>query len=164
MNARSERMERRFRVPIIIAALLVIPVLILQSITIHGGALPAPWSILADVGNWVIWLTFLTETVAMLAVVSDRRAWLRGHVLDVAIVILTPPVAPAAIQSMRLLRLLRLVRLARFVPLILLGVHHRGGALRRASTRWRSFSPAPRRSPLSRTRRWAWACTGRSPR
>jgi voltage-gated potassium channel len=33
-------------------------------------------------------------------------------------VILTPPVAPAAIQSMRLLRLLRLVRLARFVPLI----------------------------------------------
>jgi voltage-gated potassium channel len=118
MNARGERMEQRFRVPIIIATLLVIPVLVLQSVTIHGGNLPAPWYTLAAVGNWAIWLTFLAEVIAMLAVVSDRRAWLRGHILDVAIVVLTPPLAPAAIQSMRLLRLLRLVRLARFVPLV----------------------------------------------
>ena len=118
MNARSERMESRFRVPIILAALLVIPVLILESVTIHGSHLKEPWNTLTEIGDWTIWLTFLAEVIAMLAVVPDRRAWMRHHVLDVAIVVLTPPVSPAVLQSLRLLRLLRVVRLARFAPLM----------------------------------------------
>lgn len=118
MNARSERMEQRFRVPIIVAALLVVPVMILESVTIQGNALPKPWYALGVVGDWFIWLTFVAEVVAMLSVVPDRRAWLRAHVLDVAIVVLTPPVAPTVLQSVRLLRLLRVVRLARFAPLM----------------------------------------------
>jgi voltage-gated potassium channel len=47
----------------------------------------------------------------MLAVVPDRRGWIRGHLLEVAIVVLTPPFGPAALQSARVLRLLRLLRL-----------------------------------------------------
>jgi voltage-gated potassium channel len=118
MNARSERMQRRFRVPIIGAALLVIPVMVLQSVTIHGRHLPAPWYALASIGDWFIWLTFLAEILAMLSVVSSRRAWLRAHVLDLAIVILTPPLSPVVLESVRVLRLLRLVRLVRFAGLI----------------------------------------------
>lgn len=63
--------------------------------------------------NWVVWLLFLAEVVTMLAVVPRRRAWLRGHLLDVAIVVLTPPVLPASMQAARLFRLFRLLRLAR---------------------------------------------------
>ena len=73
--------------------------MILESVTIQGNALPKPWYALGVVGDWFIWLTFVAEVVAMLSVVPDRRAWLRAHVLDVAIVVLTPPVAPTVLQS-----------------------------------------------------------------
>jgi voltage-gated potassium channel len=118
MNARSERMESRFRVPIILAALLVIPVLILEAVTVNGAHLKEPWTTLSTIGDWAIWLTFFAEVAAMLAVVEDRFEWLRGHVLDVAIVVLTPSVGPSVLQTVRVLRLLRLVRLARFAPLM----------------------------------------------
>jgi len=46
----------------------------------------------------------------MLAVVPDRGRWLRAHPLEVAIVVLTPPL-PASLQALRVFRLLRLLRL-----------------------------------------------------
>jgi hypothetical protein len=48
-------------------------------------------------------LLFLAEVVTMLAVVPDRKAWLRGHVLDVAIVVLTPPAGRTSPTSLRAL-------------------------------------------------------------
>jgi hypothetical protein len=56
VNDRAVRLQRRFEPAIIVATLLVIPVLML-----------------AHVGSWLIWLTFLAEAVMMLAAVSDRR-------------------------------------------------------------------------------------------
>ncbi len=54
----------------------------------------------------------------MLAVAApDRRQWLAKHPLDVAIVLLTPPFGPAALQSARAFRLLRLIRLVRVAQL-----------------------------------------------
>lgn len=103
---RAERIERRFEVPIVIGALLVIPILIAEQ-TSPG----EPWATLADVGNWLIWLLFLAEVVVMLAVVPDRGRWLRAHPLEVAIVVLTPPFLPASLQALRVFRLLRLLRL-----------------------------------------------------
>ena len=49
----------------------------------------------------------------MLRVVPDRGRWLRDHPLDLAIVILTPPFLPPALQAARVFRLLRLLRLVR---------------------------------------------------
>jgi voltage-gated potassium channel len=118
MDARGKRMEQRFRLPIIVAALLVIPVLILEAVTVNGAHLKEPWTTASTIGDWAIWLTFLAEVVAMLSVVEDRGEWIRSHVLDVAIVVLTPPVGPGVLQTVRLLRLLRLIRLARFAPLM----------------------------------------------
>jgi voltage-gated potassium channel len=68
-------------------------------------------------GDWIIWLVFLAEVAVLLAVSSDRRAWIREHPLDVAIVVLTPPFVSGLVQSVRLLRLLRLVRLLRLAQL-----------------------------------------------
>jgi voltage-gated potassium channel len=106
VDERSERIERRFEWPIVIAAILVIPVIVIEQ------SKPGePWTTLAGVANWVIWSLFLAEVVVMLAVVSDRRLWLRKHPLEIAIVVLTPPFLPASLQALRVFRLLRLLRL-----------------------------------------------------
>ena len=56
---------------------------------------------MATVANWIIWSLFLADVVVMLAVVPDRRLWFRKHVLEVAIVVLTPPFLPANLQALR---------------------------------------------------------------
>jgi voltage-gated potassium channel len=105
MNERAERMERRFEIPILVAALLVIPI-----IAIEQTSNSEPWITLAAAANWLIWFAFLAEVVVMLAVVPDRGRWLREHPLEVAIVLLTPPFLPASLQALRAFRLLRLLR------------------------------------------------------
>ncbi len=45
--------------------------------------------------------------------VPSRRAWLRAHPLEVAVILLTPPFLPAILGSLRIFRLLRLLRLIR---------------------------------------------------
>jgi voltage-gated potassium channel len=104
MSQRAELWQRRFEWPIAIAALTVIPILIIED-SDAGGAWPAIGAVL----NWCSWGVFLAEIVVMLSVVTDRRAWLLHHPLDVAIVVLTPPFVP--LLGARLLRLLRVLRL-----------------------------------------------------
>ena len=94
-----------------IAALLVIPLIVIE-----GSDFGEPWESIAVALNWGTWLVFLAEALIMLAVVPDRRRWIRQHPLDVAVVILTPP-ALSAFAPVRLLRLLRLLRLVRLAPL-----------------------------------------------
>jgi voltage-gated potassium channel len=113
MDERSERIAERFEGPLIVAAVLTIPITILQLLPP-----PDPWRTMADVLNWLIWGAFLTEVVVMLAVVPAKSAWLRGHPIEVAIVLLTCPLLAAAIQSARVLRLLRLLRFLRLAPLV----------------------------------------------
>lgn len=72
-------MERRFEIPMLVAALLVIPV-----IAIEVSSLGQPWDTIAGVANWGIWLAFLLELVVMLGVVPSRGRWLREHPLDCA--------------------------------------------------------------------------------
>jgi voltage-gated potassium channel len=112
MDARSTRVAAALNTPLLIAAALTLPmVAITESQT--GGWLET----LAHVLNWVTWLAFAVELVVMLAVVPDRRAWLRRNPLDLIIVVLTPPVLPASLQGLRVLWLLRLLRLLRVAQL-----------------------------------------------
>ena len=90
-----------------VAALLVIPTVVIDVSAVSSG-----WKTCGAVLNWVVWSAFAVEFVTMLRVTEDRREWLRKHPLEVAIVFLTPPFLPAALQSFRLFRLLRLFRLA----------------------------------------------------
>jgi voltage-gated potassium channel len=106
MDERSRRIEERFELPLIVAALLVIPVIVIEESPVGE-----PWDSIAAVLNWLIWLAFLAEAVTMLAVVPDRRRWLREHPIEIIVVVATPPFLPASLQSIRLLRLLRVLRL-----------------------------------------------------
>lgn len=106
VDERSRKVARRFELPLVVAALLVIPVLAVEQ------ARPGqPWEALTGVLNWAIWLVFATEMVVMLAIVPSRAHWLREHPLEVAIVVLTPPFLPAGLEALRVFRLLRLLPL-----------------------------------------------------
>lgn len=68
--------------------------------------------------SWATWLAFLTELIVMLAVVPNRRRWLREHPVEVVTVVLTPPFLPATLAAARVLRLLRLVPLLRLAVIV----------------------------------------------
>jgi voltage-gated potassium channel len=106
VDERSQRVERFFAVPVVVAALLVIPVIAVQQS--HADA---TLRLLAGIANWIIWLVFAAELVAMLWVAPNRRRYLVKHPLDVAIVVFTPPFLPPALQALRVFRLLRITRL-----------------------------------------------------
>jgi voltage-gated potassium channel len=98
--------ERRFEPVLIAAAILTVP-----AVALDFEELDSPAREIAAGLNWTIWLIFVTEVVVGLALTYDRKRWLKSHPLDLAIVILSPPIVPAALQSTRALRLLRLLRL-----------------------------------------------------
>jgi len=105
-DERAARPDKFFQVPIFIAALLVIPVIVIEQAHVSHGI-----KTFGNALNWVIWAAFATELVVMLVVVPDRMRWLRAHPLEAAIVLLTPPLLPASLQALRMFRLLRVLRL-----------------------------------------------------
>ena len=104
---REQRWERLFEPLTLVAALLVIP-----TIVIEESGLRETWQVAAAALNWFIWGVFFAHVAVMLLVTRHRRHWLRGHVLEVLIVVFTPPFLPPSLQSARVLRLLRLMRVA----------------------------------------------------
>lgn len=109
---RALRAERIMQTPLMIAAVLTVPSVALTE-THVGGTLET----IATFLNWGTWLAFVLEMVVMLALVPDRRKYLRHHPLELIIIVLTPPVLPASLQSLRVVRLLRLLRLLRLAQL-----------------------------------------------
>lgn len=105
--------DARLRAVMIVATLLVIPDLILEE-----QPLRASWHQVAVISDWVIWLVFLVEFLAIMTCARDWRSWLRKYPLAPAMLILTPPFAPAAVQALRVFRLLRLLRVARGFQLL----------------------------------------------
>jgi voltage-gated potassium channel len=112
VDERSEAIQARFEWPVIVAALLTVPLVLIQE-----SDLSQPWPTIGAILNWVTWLVFATEVVVMLWVVPRKRTWLRTHILDILVTVLTPPFAPAAWQTGRVYRILRLLRLLRVFSL-----------------------------------------------
>jgi len=110
---RADALERRFDVPMLLVALLVIPTMLLEAA--DAGE---PWDTFAAVLNWGIWIAFVVEMVAMLRVVPDRRAYLIAHPLEVLVILLTPPFLTSVFSSLGALRVLRAARLLRLEPLV----------------------------------------------
>ena len=102
--SRAERTARRLRVPLIVAALLAIPTIVVQE-----SNLGASWEFFARVLDWGIWAVFVANLGIMLTVVPDKRRWVIQNPMDVLIVVLTPPFLPATMKLARLLPIVRLV-------------------------------------------------------
>lgn len=109
---RAIKAERIMNTPLMIAAALTLPSVALSEAHV-GGAL----EVIAQILNWGIWIAFAIEFVVMLALVPDRRKYLRHHPVEIIVVFLTPPVLPPGLQSLRAIRLLRLLRLLKLAQL-----------------------------------------------
>ena len=101
---RAEHAARWLEIPLIVAALLTVPIIIVQESNFGRS-----WEALATVLDWCIWGMFLANVVIMLAVVPNRRRWLANNPMDVLIVVLTPPFLPASMKLARMLPLVRLI-------------------------------------------------------
>jgi len=101
----SGRVHTPFEPLVLAATLALFPVLIIESDATSQG-----WKRFADVANWAIWAVFAIELAAVLIVARRKKAALRAHWLDVAIVVLTVPLLGKALSWIRFARFLRLAR------------------------------------------------------
>jgi voltage-gated potassium channel len=102
----AQKVEQKLQLPLMIAAALTLPSVILMETREEGLMLT-----LSTILNWGTWLVFALDVVLMLILVPRRLQYIKTHPVEIAIVILTPPVVPASFQLLRMLRLLRLLRL-----------------------------------------------------
>lgn len=109
MNEASQRWETRLEVPMLVAAALVLPLLVMEQ---EAGS--AFWRDAATALNWLVWGAFAAEVAIMLSVVPNRGQWIRSHPLEMLVTVFTAPFWPAGMQALRAIRLLRLLRLALF--------------------------------------------------
>jgi voltage-gated potassium channel len=128
LNERARRVQNRFEIPVLVAALLVVPVVLIEERGNSSMLLSA-----AAIANWAIWAAFLTEYVTVVSMADDRWACTRQAWLDVCIILVSFPLMPALFASTRLMRLTRLSRVFRLLRLArLAAVLSRGGKAARA--------------------------------
>lgn len=108
VQATSGRVSHPYERVVLGATLALIPVLIIEHDVTSGG-----WATFAWAANWAIWAIFAAELVYILVVAPRKRAALRAHWLDAAIVVVTVPAYGKLLASIRLVRLARLMRLTR---------------------------------------------------
>ena len=122
VDPRGARWERRLRTPVLGAAWLAIPTVLLYFSSLTGWV-----AVVAVTLAWSIWVVFLAEAVIMLSVVADRGAWARGHLFGLVILVATFPLltsilegllAARALSSVQGLRLLQVLYLAKAAKLI----------------------------------------------
>jgi CsoR family transcriptional regulator, copper-sensing transcriptional repressor len=111
----ADRLQQRFAVPVLIAALASIPAIFLT-------LLDEPWSSVGTGINSVSGAVLVLETVVLLVMTDNRRAWLKRNWLLVSVTIVIVPAVIFAIGPAQLLRLLPVMRV--------LGVVRFVGALR----------------------------------
>ena len=125
LTPRGRSLKRRMSPMVVIAAIAVIPLLVMEEQFTDSTAVF--WLHAAD---WAIWGVFAIELFVMLAVTPNRRAYLRCAWLDVIIVVLTLPFLPYLTASLRLARLGRIVEVLRLLRLLrVAAVVNRTGAL-----------------------------------
>lgn len=87
-------------------ALLFVPVLLLEETSTDPAVVGA-----ATIANAVIWLLFALDYGIDLWRAPDRRAHVRSHWFDLALIVVSPPIlAPPEAQVLRVLRAARLLR------------------------------------------------------
>lgn len=118
MNESQQNLRRWLDIPVFIAAVLTIPVMIVETSSASAG-----WKAGAVIANWFIWTVFLIDLTAMTTVAERRGRYLKAAWVDLLIVVTSfPPLTTFGI--LRLLRLgrigpvLRILRLARLAAVV----------------------------------------------
>jgi hypothetical protein len=114
-DPRGARWEQRLRVPVLTAAWLAIPTVFLYFSKLEGAL-----AVVAVTLAWSIWVVFLVEAVVMLSVVRDKRAWLRGHLFSIGILVATFPLLTHALEALLAARALSGVQAVRVLQVLYL--------------------------------------------
>jgi CsoR family transcriptional regulator, copper-sensing transcriptional repressor len=100
VTTREERWQERLALPVLVAALASIPAMFL---TVAEGALGTAGHVVDIVSGGVL----VAETLILLAVAENKRAWIRGHL---GLLALTAAVVVAVVFALGPVQVLRLVR------------------------------------------------------
>jgi len=111
-DPRGGAWEARLHLPVLVAALAVLPLVALSLTHPHG-----TWQAIETAGHLAVWLTFAVEVAIMLAVVADRRAWIRAHRFELLVVAAASPIVPLALAVAPALRLLVVAKLFKTLKL-----------------------------------------------
>ena len=101
------RLEKIFAVPMIIIALMILPVLLVEFRLQEQVAAHLWLRLLLHVSTGLIWFAFAAEFIVMVSVAEKKLRYCREHWLDLAIILLP------LISFLRSLRIVRATRLAR---------------------------------------------------
>jgi voltage-gated potassium channel len=118
----SRRLERLFSVPMILFALMVLPLFVIELSWGEQVRAEPALALALDMASAAIWLAFSVELILMVAVTDRPVRYCLVHWIDMAIVLLP------AVEVMPLFRLLRLGRVLRLEQLL------RWGRLQRVQT------------------------------
>lgn len=102
MTTREERWQERLALPVLVAALASIPAMFL---TVAEGTL-ATAGHLVDIASGAV---LVAETVILLVVAENKRAWIRGHLGLIALTVAVVVAVAFALGPVQLLRLVRTV-------------------------------------------------------
>jgi voltage-gated potassium channel len=113
LNEKASRAKRRFEIPVLVAALLVVPVIIIEQSDPSEA-----WLGIAVAANWAIWAAFFLEYITVVSLADDRWSYTKSAWLDVFIIVASFPLLPTLFAGSRLLRLTRLSRVFRILRLV----------------------------------------------
>ena len=103
--------EWQFSVPMIIAALLILPVLVIEW-TMTKQIAANDWLRFAlHLGTGAIWFAFATEFTAMISITDRKLTYLKKHWIDLVIIVLP------LVSFLRTLRFLRVTKIAKLANL-----------------------------------------------
>ena len=96
-----KRLERRFSVPMIVIALMIMPVLVIEFFMKTQVAEYAWLRLMLHLSTGVIWFAFAAEFILMVSVADKKIAYCKSHWIDLAIILL--PLF-SFLRSLRVLR------------------------------------------------------------
>lgn len=115
-----DRFVRWTQWPLLALALLMIPVLVIPEVAHTGRDEGRAFAVL----DWSIYAVFVAEYLVRLRLAADRRAFVRGNLFDLALVLIP------FLRPLRVARVVRLLRVARLGALLGSSTKHARGSMR----------------------------------
>lgn len=107
------RLERQLSIPMLVVALLVLPVIAIEFVWAEKIAEDATIGLATQLAGAAIWLAFAVEFLVLISIVQDRLLFVRRHWLDLVIICLPLVAFLRVLRIGRLGRLLRLNQLTK---------------------------------------------------
>lgn len=109
----ERRLERHLSIPMIVIALLVLPVMAVDFLGADQIRANPQLGLINELAGAFIWLAFAVEFLVMISIVREKPSFLRQHWLDLAIICLPVIAFLRVFRVGRLLRLNQLTKVSR---------------------------------------------------